>query len=158
MRAWRLAGVAKCSAGAARRDGNVSPSNCPRNTQAPDDRLSFPRALRLARRRDILNVIREGRRIRTAYLDVRILASPLAHSRVGVIVPKHQHTAVERNRLKRRLRELMRVELLPRLRTRPALDLAIRAQAHAYGASFGELQGDVVALLGRIPSGNSDRS
>ena len=73
-------------------------------------------------------------------------------------MPKHQHTAVERNRLKRRLRELMRVELLPRLRTGPALDLAIRAQAHAYGASFGELQGDVVALLGRIPSGNSDRS
>ena len=36
--------------------------------------------------------------------------------RVGIVVPRHQHSAVDRNRLKRRLRELVRLELLPALR------------------------------------------
>lgn len=65
-------------------------------------------------------------------------------------MPKHQHTAVERNRLKRRLRELVRVELLPALRMQSAADLAIRTQTDAYVASFGELRSDVHALLGRL--------
>ena len=30
-----------------------------------------------------------------------------------MIVPRHRHTAVARNRLKRRLRELVRTQLLP---------------------------------------------
>lgn len=158
VRAWRLAGDAKRSAVVARRDGNVSPSNCPRNTQAPRDGFGFPRALRLTRRRDILTVIREGRRIRTKYLDVRVLASPLGHSRIGVIVPKHQHTAVERNRLKRRLRELVRIELVPALRAHAATDLAIRARAEAYRASFSALRDDIGVVSGRIHGGNSVRS
>ena len=33
--------------------------------------------------------------------------------RVGLIVPRHRQTAVARNRLKRRLRELTRLRLLP---------------------------------------------
>ena len=69
-----------------------------------------------------------------------MLASPLAFPRVGIVVPRHQQSAVDRNRLKRRLRELVRLELLPSLRERPAVDLAIRARREAYSAAVDGLR------------------
>jgi ribonuclease P protein component len=81
-------------------------------------------------------VIREGKRIRSRHFDIRQLASPLGYPRVGVIVPRHGHTAVDRNQLKRRVREIVRVELLPHL---PAVDLVIRARASAYEQPFAML-------------------
>jgi len=55
---------------------------------------------------------------------------------VGIVVPKHKHTAVERNRLKRRLRELVRTRLLGSI---PAMDLVIRTLPEAYAAPFDAL-------------------
>ncbi len=60
-----------------------------------------------------------------------------------MIVPKHKQTAVARNRVKRRLRELLRLELLPDL---PALDVVVRAFPQAYDASFDALRRDVVRV------------
>ena len=84
------------------------------------------------------------------HLDVRIMASPLEFSRVGIVVPLHQRSAVERNRLKRRLRELVRLELLPSLRERPPVDLAIRARREAYSAGLDRLRADVVTIRSRV--------
>jgi ribonuclease P protein component len=57
--------------------------------------------------------------------------------RVGLIVPRHKRSAVDRNRLKRRLRELSRTRLLPALAPLGGGgDLVIRARPEAYGASF----------------------
>lgn len=84
------------------------------------------------------------------YLDVRIMPSPLAHLRIGIIVPKHQHSAVERNRVKRRLRDLARTELVPGLRGQVAHDVAIRARAEAYRATFDALRDDMHSLFGRL--------
>jgi ribonuclease P protein component len=83
--------------------------------------------------------MREGKRIRTEHLDLRAAASPLHHPRVGFIVPKHKQTSVERNRLKRRLREIVR-RLLPAL---PPIDLVVRARPEAYGARFDALDGEL---------------
>ena len=58
--------------------------------------------------------------------------------RVGIVVPRHKHSAVDRNRLKRRLRELARTRLLPAL-DGLAGDLVIRVRPEAYGASFESL-------------------
>jgi ribonuclease P protein component len=77
-----------------------------------------------------------------------VSASPLFHPRVGFIVPRHKHTAVERNRLKRRLRELTRTRLLPQL---AAVDLVIRARASAYGLSFGALADEMARLSTQAP-------
>jgi ribonuclease P protein component len=104
----------------------------------------------LTRSADIQAVIREGKRIRTTHLDVRVLASPLAFPRVGIVVPRHQHSAVDRNRLKRRLRELVRVELLPSLRARTPLDVAIRARRDAYTAGLDVLAADVQSIQTRV--------
>ena len=83
---------------------------------------------------------------------MRILASPLGLPRIGIVVPRHQHSAVDRNRLKRRLRELTRVELLPALRVRPAVDVAIRARREAYTASVAALRDDVLTVHARVTS------
>lgn len=78
----------------------------------------------------------QGKRIRTEHLEVRILASPVLHPRIGFIVPMYGHTAVERNRLKRRLREIVRTQLLAELLP---IDMIVRTQRNAYDASFDTL-------------------
>jgi ribonuclease P protein component len=66
---------------------------------------------------------------------------------VGIVVPKHKHTAVERNRLKRRLRDLVRTRLLGTL---PAMDLVIRTLPEAYDAPFDVLGGQLERVGERV--------
>lgn len=91
--------------------------------------------------------MRGGKRTRTKLLDVRAIASPLAHPRVGIVVPKRGRTTADRNKLKRRLREIIRVHVLPDLQP---LDIAIYARAEAYDASFAVLHIDVVEGVRRM--------
>lgn len=74
-------------------------------------------------------------------MELRGVQSSLRWPRVGLVVPKHRHSNVERNRLKRRLREVVRRHLLPTL---PALDLTIRVSPDAYGAPFDALEADLL--------------
>ena len=64
------------------------------------------------------------------------------HPRMGLIVPKYQSSAVARNRLRRRLREIWRRDVQP---LQPAWDLVIRARREAYGAGFDVLRDQVLA-------------
>jgi ribonuclease P protein component len=61
---------------------------------------------------------------------------------MGLIVPKYQSTAVARNLLRRRLREIWRREVQP---DQPAWDLLIRARREAYRASYSDLRTELVA-------------
>jgi ribonuclease P protein component len=63
------------------------------------------------------------------------------HPRMGLIVPKFRSSAVARNRLRRRLREIWRRELQAH---QPAWDLVIRARREAYGAPFDRLRADLL--------------
>lgn len=113
--------------------------------------FAFPHHMRVTRGPDIEHVRHKGKRVRTTSLDVRAIASfavsvnmpanetPVqrTHPRVGIVVPKYSHGSVERNRVKRRLRELVRVEALPVL---PAVDVVIRALPRAYTRTFDELR------------------
>ena len=87
--------------------------------------------------------MREGKRTRTRHLDVRVLASPLGHPRAGVVVPRYSQSAVARNCLKRRLRELIRTHLLP---VSLSVDIVIRARPGAYDAVFDELKADITRV------------
>ena len=60
--------------------------------------------------------------------------------RVGLVVPRFKQTAVARNRLKRRLRELSRVRLLP---MDLLVDVLLRIRPEAYDATFDELTLDI---------------
>jgi ribonuclease P protein component len=107
-------------------------------------------------------VRRSGTRIRVEYLDVRAMRSALPHARVGFVVPKYGHSSVDRNRLKRRLRELVRTRLLPSLRLKvpveaasvlAPVDVVVRALPTAYTAPFSAL----AAEIGRVCEGVRDR-
>lgn len=77
-------------------------------------------------------------------LDVFLGASPVPFARIGLIVPKHGRTIVERNLLKRRLREVGRRGVLPSLsRQGLAVDVLIRARGAAYQGSYAELSRDI---------------
>ena len=71
----------------------------------------------------------------------------MLHPRVGIIVPRHKRTIVERNTLKRRLRELARTRLLPAI---PPADVVLFARPEAYEASFDALAGEVTTATQRI--------
>ncbi len=91
------------------------------------------------------------------HLDVRAIASPFGFSRIGIVVPLHGRTAVARNRLKRRLRELVRLDLLPALEDASAVDVAIRARPEAYGVDFDALAADIRTAAGRLSNGAPKR-
>lgn len=77
------------------------------------------------------------------------MASPLAHPRVGIIVAKQHSTTTDRNRLKRRLRELVRINVLPRL---GPIDVVVHARREAYDASFAELRAHLLDGVERVSS------
>jgi ribonuclease P protein component len=66
------------------------------------------------------------------------------HARLGLIVPRHQSSAAHRNRLRRRLREILRRDLMRNL---PAIDLVIRAKRSAYTASFAVLRAELTGVV-----------
>ena len=72
-----------------------------------------------------------------------MLESESGFVRVAIVVPKWGHTAVSRNKLKRRLRELARDHLLARETSR---DVVLRARREAYDASFTDLRDDIAKL------------
>ncbi len=65
-----------------------------------------------------------------------------------MIVPRYGHTAVSRNLVKRRLRDLARRELLPAL---AACDVVIRASPSAYAATFDALRSALQKVAPQLP-------
>ena len=85
--------------------------------------------------------------MQTERLEARASASLFSYPRVGIVVPKHRHKVVDRNKVKRRLRELVRTTLLPDL---DRVDVLIRAKPEAYGSTFNELNADLAQIGGWI--------
>ena len=67
--------------------------------------------------------------------------------RLAVVVGKHGHTIVERNRLRRRLRELARVKLIPAVKR---MDIVLRVSPSAYEASFSVLAEEIDTIVSRL--------
>jgi ribonuclease P protein component len=116
--------------------------------------FGFPRKARITRGAELQRIAREGKRIRTVYIEVRVTASPLARlrsetkgARVGLIIPRFKHSAVARNQLKRRLRELARIHLIP---LEFSVDLVLRIFPEAYDASFEALSKDIARALEQL--------
>lgn len=117
-------------------------SRGPDSLQAPESLTAerFPRRARLTRGSELAACGESGRRWRTPHLELAWRPNHLGHPRVGLIVPRFQFTAVARNRLRRRLRELVRREALGVL---PAVDFVVRARRAAYTARFPELRAEL---------------
>jgi ribonuclease P protein component len=99
--------------------------------------------------------VRRGRRSGSATLVVHLWTDETADrgpAAVGFTVSKAVGTAVERNRVKRRLRHLTR-EHLPSLEALPGrAALVVRAQPAASAATYAELGGDLRRCLQRVTS------
>ena len=119
--------------------GPVAGSSVAGGPDGGDAGFAYRRDRRVTRGADLDALRQRGRRVRTAHLDVRV-APGESPSRVGIIVPKHRHSSVERNLVKRRLRELARLRLLPVV---PSGRVLLRARPEAYAASFDALARDV---------------
>ncbi len=84
--------------------------------------LSFPKTARLLRPGDYSKVF-ENVQVRVSHRHFLILATPneLGHARVGLIfAKKHLKLAVQRNRVKRRVRETFRQQL-----QLPSMDIVV---------------------------------
>ena len=64
-----------------------------------------------------------------------------------MVVSKHGHDIVERNKLKRRLKELGRTLILPKLwEAGLPMDVLLRARREAYDARFSELEAELIGV------------
>ena len=108
----------------------------------------FPKHLRLLRRSEFRRVYEEGRRRRASLCTVFYRANGLPHSRLGITVPRALGKAVLRNRVKRRLREVFRLNL-------PALpggwDIVLNPGESAAVIPFPKLQEEILRLLPQAP-------
>jgi ribonuclease P protein component len=165
VRVWKRSGDVRHLLVAGRRDASnslsVSRISTPeRNT--PTVSLGFPREARITRGVELQRIAREGKRIRTKHLEVRAAASPLAHvdhafvrCRIGLVVPRFRHSAVSRNKVKRRLRELARTYLMP---TGISVDIVLRIRPEAYDASFENLAKEIQSTLEQLRGWFGDAS
>lgn len=105
----------------------------------------YPREARIRGGREIRRLFREGRRVRAGPVDVFALRSERGRPRLGVVVPLHGHSAVERNRVRRRLKEIARRSWLAEAwERRESRDVLIRARPSAYARSFDQLRSSLL--------------
>ena len=116
--------------------------------------MGLPKERRLRRRQEFLKVLRDGYRVRDHLLSITAIDSgnPEAKSRYGFAVPKRVGNAVIRNRIKRRLREIVRNSDHPR-----GWEYVIYAFPAASNATFKQLSGSVDKLVNRLKTGRRVR-
>jgi ribonuclease P protein component len=102
------------------------------------------RELRLRRRNDFDAVFRKGRAWHNELLVLRAVPNTLGHNRYGFITSKKLGKAVVRNRVRRRLREAVRV-----MPVKPGRDIVFSTKTKAAEASFQELRRAAADLLTR---------
>jgi ribonuclease P protein component len=110
-------------------------------------RLGFPRVCRLVHRAEYDAVYREGRRRSSGEFTVFLRPNGLELSRFGWSVKKGLGNAVGRNRIRRRLREILR---LHRREIAPGWDIVIHPRSSVGTASFSVLTDELMKLLPRV--------
>jgi len=111
--------------------------------------LRFTRHDRLRKHADFDQVYRSGRRLFFAHMTVFFLRRDSGPARVGFTVTRALGNAVERNRIRRRLREAARLNLG---KLGHALDVVVHPKKSALAASFAELQEEVARGFEKIGS------
>jgi ribonuclease P protein component len=99
----------------------------------------------LRKKKDFTRVYQQGRAYSSSILWIKVLPNYLDYSRVGIVVSKKTaRQAVARNKIKRRLRSLLR-ERLPRLKS--GYDLIITVRPEILQQSYSELAETLDNLL-----------
>jgi ribonuclease P protein component len=110
---------------------------------------TLTRRERIRRRPDFLKVQHRGVRTRGRYMTLIILANGLDVSRLGIIATRRLGGAVRRNRSKRLVREIYRLN-----KPSPGLDIVVLPQPDLPDVAFAVLEADyrtAVRRYGRRP-------
>ena len=107
-------------------------------------RQDFPRTARLVRRSEYDAVYREGRRRTSREFAVFLRANGLDESRFGWSIKKALGSAVKRNRIRRRIREIVR---LHRQEISPGWDIVIHPRTSVATAEFAAVTSELLKLL-----------
>lgn len=107
--------------------------------------LTFPKSVRFQFSSEFLRVKTQGRAYSGRYLTLGVLKN-CETTKTGLITSKRVGMAVERNRVRRRLRELMRLTLPEWV---PGVWVVAIARRAAVGAPFDELRREWLHLAGR---------
>jgi len=106
--------------------------------------LGFPRACRLLRRADYDRVYKEGRRRTSRQFVVFYRAGGAPETRLGISVKRALGSAVVRNRIRRRIREIFRTH---RKGIPAGWDIVVHPRSAVATAGFAALSSELLSLL-----------
>jgi ribonuclease P protein component len=109
--------------------------------------LAFPREARLVRKSEFDRVYQAGKRFSTSHFTIFVRQNELAVSRFGFSIKKALGGAVERNRIRRRLREILRGH---RQEISAGWDIVVHPKSSMIRAPFATLTQDLVRLLKQL--------
>jgi ribonuclease P protein component len=121
-------------------------------TEGGSSSQSFPKTLRLLRRSEFRRVYEEGRRRNARVCTIFYRSNGLPRTRVGITTPKGLGKAVLRNRIHRRLREVVR---LNQATIAPGWDIVFNPRPMVAELPFGTLVREILRLLPAPAPGSS---
>lgn len=119
----------------------------PSSVGDPAKGQTFPREVRLVRRGAFDAVYRWGKRVTSSHFTVFGRANELGLSRFGFSIKKALGSAVVRNRIRRRVREMVRCH---RQEIPAGWDIVIHPKNSVAKAPFAELAEDLLRLLRKL--------
>jgi len=116
--------------------------------------LSFPKTPRLLRRNEFRRVYQEGRRRSAPLCTVFFRSNGLSGSRLGITVPTAVGNAVLRNRVKRRVREVFRLNgsLIA-----SGWDIVVNPRREVARTPFATLERELMRLFPQTPPPSTAR-
>ena len=135
--------AAKCLRHAARRDAIALPLSSGESAAAH----TFPREARLVRRGAFDAVYRGGKRFSSSHFTIFVRPNELGLSRFGFSIKKALGGAVVRNRIRRRVREMVRCH---RQEICAGWDIVIHPKSAVAKAPFETLTQELLRLLAKL--------
>ncbi len=114
--------------------------------QSTGDRR-FPRSFHLSRSSDFLHNRRRGRRGHAEHFTVNLSPGPDKGRRLGLVVSRKVGPAVARNRVKRLVREVFRLNME---RIPAGTDVVVIAHAGAGGLGMTQAAGEILECIERL--------
>jgi len=127
--------------------GRDAIASVPNSADRPAGGQRFPRDARLVRCGDFDVVYRTGKRLSSPHFTAFVRANELSRSRFGFSIKKALGSAVVRNRMRRRLREMVRCR---RQEIPAGWDIVIHPKGAVATAEFATLAGELLRLLKKL--------